>query len=407
MHIGVSTQGFVGWGGGVGFVENLLFGLVAVPDKVTKITVFVPTPPGQLRRLSSRLMRATLQPSQAMRHLRGASQDGTPSETAPELFSRICSAVVSYDGTQTSLRRHCRQLHVDVLLPSMATLRKFDLPWAGYLFDCQHRYFPQFFQPWEIARRDRDFARMLRAASCVIVNAQAAVTDLNSFFPNRTAAIYSLPFSPLMRSDNISAVVAQTPVAKRRYAASDNYFIISNQFWIHKDHSTAFKAFALAIEDTVLRDYKLVCTGALEDYRFPGYFSELKTLLTSLGIEDKVVFTGYIDKLDQLALLNGARLMLQPTLFEGGPGGGATFDAVALGVPSILSDLPVNLEINDPIVTFFKTGCAEALANALKLTVQEESTRQEIDVLNQKSNNYARKLGLSLFDIARSCVEMN
>ena len=99
--------------------------------------------------------------------------------------------------------------------------------------------------------------------------------------------------------------------------------------------------------------------------------------------------------------------MLQPTLFEGGPGGGATFDAVALGVPSILSDLPVNLEINDPIVTFFKTGCAEALANALKLTVQEKSIRQEIDVLNQKSNNYARKLGLSLFDIARSCAEMN
>ena len=162
MHIGVSTQGFVGWGGGVGFIENLLFGLVAVPDKVTKITVFVPTPPGQLRRLSSRLMRATLQPSQAMRHLRGTSQDDTPSETAPELFSRICSEVVSYDGTQTSLRRHCRQLHVDVLLPSMATLRKFGLPWAGYLFDCQHRYYPQFFQPWEIARRDRDFARMLR-----------------------------------------------------------------------------------------------------------------------------------------------------------------------------------------------------------------------------------------------------
>lgn len=310
MHIGVNTQGFVVWGGGIGFIENLLFGLLAVPDKVTKITVFVPAPPGQLRRLSSRLMRATLQPSQAMRHLRGTSQDLTPGLTAPELFSKICSAVVSYDGTQTNLRSLCRKLHVDVLLPSMATLGKFGLPWAGYLFDCQHRYYPQFFQPWEITRRDRDFARMLRAANCVIVNAQAAVNDLNSFFPSKTATIFSLPFSPLMRSDSISAVVAQTALVKRRYATSDNYFIVSNQFWIHKDHGTAFKAFSLALEDAALRDYKLVCTGALEDYRFPGYFAELRALLVSLRIEDKVIFTGYIDKLDQLALLNGARLML-------------------------------------------------------------------------------------------------
>lgn len=403
MHIGVSAHGFVGWGGGVGFIENLLFGLVAVPDKVTKITVFVPAQRG-LRQLAGRVKRAAFQPSQAIRHLWGTTHNPTPWRTAPALFAKICPVVMRYDGTSKSLSQLCQRLKVDVLLPSMTPLRKFGTPWAGYLFDCQHRYYPQFFDSNEIANRDRDFVQMLRTASCVIVNSQAVVTDLDTFFPDKKANISALPFSPLMRSENIRSVLAQTPLVKKKYDAGEQYFIISNQFWIHKDHKTAFKAFALAIQDDALSSYRLVCTGAMEDYRFPGHFSELQALLTSLNIKDRVTFTGYIDKLEQLALLNGADLMLQPTLFEGGPGGGSAYDSVALGVPSVLSDIPVNLEINDSTVTFFKAGDEQSLANAIKWQIQNKARRQSMDELSQKSGDYARKLGLSLFDIASTCA---
>lgn len=405
MHIGVCTKGFVSWGGGVGLIENLLFGLVAVFDKVPRVTVFVPTQPGPLRLLAGRLKRAVLQPSEVVRHLRGPTQHLVSWKTAPALFAKICPAVVPYDGTQASLNRLCQRLHVDVLLPSMTPLPEFSVPWVGYLPDCQHRHYPQFFGATEIANRDRDFTYMLRTARCVIVNAKAVVADLDTFFPDKTASIFALPFSPLMRSDSIAVVMAQTPFVKEKYAIGDKYFIISNQFWIHKDHSTAFKAFKLATQNNELSCYKLVCTGAIEDYRFPSYFSELQELLISLNIKDRVIFTGYIDKLEQLALLNGADLLLQPTLFEGGPGGGAVHDSVALGIPSILSDIPVNFEINDSTVTFFKAGDEQSLANAIMQVIQCNTQRQSVDWLSQKSNDYARTLGLSLFYIAEHCYK--
>ena len=404
MHMGVTTQGFVNWGGGVGFIENLLFGLAAVPDKVTQITVFVPARQSLLLLLAGRAKRAVLQPSQALRHLSGATHSLDAWKTAPEVFAKICPTIVRYDGTAAGLSQLCQRLHVDVLLPSLSPLPNIETPWAGYLVDCQHRYYPQFFKAREINKRDREFSYMLRTASCVMVNAKTVATDLATFFPDKKAAIFALPFAPLMRTDSIASVVTNTQFVKEKYATGEKYFIISNQFWMHKDHATAFKAFALAIQNDALSSYKLVCTGSIDDYRFPAYFSELQALLVSLNIVDRVIFTGYIDKLEQLALLNGAALMLQPTLFEGGPGGGAAYDSVALGVPSVLSDILVNLEIDDPTVSFFKAGDAHSLAQAIELAMQSEISRQSMAELAQKSTEFARKLGTRIYEIADACA---
>ena len=405
MHIGVCTQGFVSWGGGVGFIENILFGLIAVPDKVTKITVFVPAPPTLTRRLAGRIKRAVLQPSRALQHLTNATHSLLPWQTAPELFANICPSVIQFDGTAANLSRLSKKFGVDVMLPCMSSFVKFDTPWIGYLCDCQHKYYPQFFEPKEINDRDHDFKRMLSMASCVMVNARSVVEDLNKYFPGKNSSIFALPFAPLMRAKSIENIQKLTPITKKKYNTGENYLMISNQFWIHKDHGTAFKAFSQAIILNSLIGYKLVCTGGVEDYRAPGYFSELQSIISSLNIKDSVIFTGYIDKLEQLALLNGATLMLQPTLFEGGPGGGAAYDAVALGVPSILSDIPVNLEIDDPNVKFFKVGDAQSLANAIISEINLNTVRQGAAELIKKNSEYARILGLALYDIASICAQ--
>src|SRR6266849_6060937 len=46
------------------------------------------------------------------------------------------------------------------------------------------------------------------------------------------------------------------------------FFIISNQFWMHKSHQTAFDALRL-IRDAGFADVHILCTGNLHDYRAP------------------------------------------------------------------------------------------------------------------------------------------
>ena len=50
--------------------------------------------------------------------------------------------------------------------------------------------------------------------------------------------------------------------------------------------------------------------------------------------------------------------IIQPTLFEGSPGGGVLEDAISIGVPAIISDIKVNLEAKKEVNIFFKNYSA-------------------------------------------------
>ena len=102
-------------------------------------------------------------------------------------------------------------------------------------------------------------------------------------------------------------------------------------------------------------------------------------LLDTLGISERVHFLGHIPKFDQIGLLKGSIALVQPTLFEGGPGGGATYDAVSLGIPVLLSDIEVNQEIMTPEVYHFHQQNAEDLTQLMqKVLVQKRGCRQQM-----------------------------
>lgn len=274
------------------------------------------------------------------------------------------------DSGPGALARAATRLRLDAMLPAIAPPPDMGSPWIGYVFDFQHKHLPQFFTEQERALRDIDFSRMLDRASVVIVNARDVVKDIENFFPTRKAQVFALPFSPSPGSDAFSVEVED---ARRRHGITGPYFIVCNQFWKHKDHGTAFKAFTeFARQHPSL---SLVCTGATSDYRFPDYFDELMREAGRDGVADRIHALGLIPKLDQLALIRGAVALVQPTLFEGGPGGGAVYDAVSLGQHAIVSDIPVNTEIDDPLVRFFRTSDAPSLTAAMSQAWAEYATR--------------------------------
>jgi glycosyltransferase involved in cell wall biosynthesis len=212
-----------------------------------------------------------------------------------------------------------------------------------------------------------------------------------------------LPFAPLVAERELQEALAGVG-ADCELLAKNPYFIVCNQFWVHKDHATAFRAFAAFASSSSRRDWRLVCTGLTDDYRAPRHFTELKELVADLGIADRVVFTGFIDRARQQSLLLGAAALLQPTLFEGGPGGGAASDAVALGVPCVLSDIDVNRELLDPLATFFSVGDPVSLTARMEAIAQQPPERPNVFELLARSEHCARKLGGTLYAIAEQAL---
>jgi glycosyltransferase involved in cell wall biosynthesis len=266
----------------------------------------------------------------------------------------------------TAIARAASRLALEVLIPAFAPLpRNFSTPWVGYVYDFQHRYLPHLFTARGCRQRDREFSNMLTNASAVIVNARSVEADIAKFHPESTARIFSLPFGAAPQAAWL--LPHESPAT--RLGIRRPYFIICNQFWQHKDHATAFAAFAHVAK--LHPNIDLVCTGATEDYRDLAYFPTLKRALARDGISSRVHILGMVAKSDQIALVKDSIALIQPTLFEGGPGGGAVYDAVSLGVRCIVSDIAVNRELAEPNVYFFATGDACSLATQLMTAIEQ------------------------------------
>lgn len=261
----------------------------------------------------------------------------------------------SPQGMATAMKKR----NIDCIFPCMHSLGKnFPLGWVGYIADLQHKRLPQFFGEKDCHQRDTTYQALLREARSIVVNAQNVVEDLVEFYPDHRAKIFALPFCPPL---NVLEDVEDKELLS--YGLPDRYFLVSNQFWVHKSHRTVFEAVAMLTRDG--HDVHVVCTGNQHDYRRPQHFSELQQYVRDNGIGNKVHFLGVIPKRHQLAIMRRSIAVIQPTLFEGGPGGGAVYDAVSTGTPAIVSDIRVNKEIDIGIVEFFQAGSADSLAERM------------------------------------------
>lgn len=300
--------------------------------------------------------------------------------------------IIKYNDTPSGLTDCIKKIKADVALPVLGTLGKpFVIPWIGYLYDFQHKYYPNFFSADECHQRDMLFANILRDAKAVIVNSKAVENDIRIFFPDSESRIFCLPFAP---TPILSWFDEPEKNILRKYCLPDKYFIISNQFWMHKSHITAFEALSMLCHE----DIHIVCTGKTEDWRAPGYFDELCGRISKLGVLKKIHFIGHVPKNDQIQIMKKSIAVIQPTMFEGGPGGGSVYDAVSLGIPAIISDIIVNREILDDVVVFFAQGSAKDLAVKMSAALLCNKKQLSREVLIEKGAVRARMLGDRLLE---------
>lgn len=364
-NIAILAAGFANWAGGRDFLRLCINALLSQNAHHFNIHILVPE-----RRRSHRIKRVmSLLSSALLNALKGnfdiaawAANSGREEILDAFSFANENIPIIFYRDKSSELISALKQINADIVIPAINPLPKdFPFPWVGYIDDFQYKYWPQFFSSQDIESRTKTVSRMLNQADVVIVNAKAVCDDIRRFYPDSKTKVFTLPFSPVPSANWFAEPCEDIT---RKYSIEGKFFIISNQFWIHKSHITAFRALVL-LNQTATEKVSIVCTGNTYDHRFPHYFGELMRNIKEMGIENQIKILGHIPKLDQIQLMKTAIAVLQPTLFEGGPGGGAVYDAVALGIPAIVSDIPVNTEISEDDVLFFKSESAQDLAEKM------------------------------------------
>jgi glycosyltransferase involved in cell wall biosynthesis len=403
MRIGILAEGFAEWQGGVDFLRLVCASLRLATDTPPELVLLYPRDrPGETAKkaaeiglrwlyesITNRRLVPWRKPVGELRALSAASRIARLRDSLGEL-----PVVRFHDDAELEAVARARGL--DGLLPSYRPL-EVRTPWVGYLFDFQHRHLPDLFPADERATRDARFAAMMAHASHVIVNSRAAADDCLRFLGSGGARLVVLPFGaaadPACFVDEAHRLTG--------YRLPERYFLVANQFWIHKNHRLVFEAVAQLATTGRAADVAVVCTGGTDDPRDPDHFPSLGRYLDQQHIADRVRILGHIPKRDQIEILKRALAVVQPTLFEGGPGGGAVYDAVALGVPALVSDLPVNRELEGQglDVQFFDPADASALADRMAtLWRAPQPPRKDAATLLEQGRQRRRAVGRVLLD---------
>ena len=230
----------------------------------------------------------------------------------------------------------------DVIFPNWGLRGETSAAQMHWIPDLQHRALPANFGRIERWRRDRGYRRLAVAAALVVVSSDVARREVARAYPTAEAKLRVLHFASVARPAS-----ADSATLLAKHGLPEQFVLLPNQFWAHKNHETAFAALA----DLPL---PLVCTGATDDHRRPEHFERLRALLASSGTADRVRILGVVDRSEYIALVRTATAVLQPSLFEGWSS--VVEDARAYGRPIALSDIPVHREQIHPSVSSLRLG---------------------------------------------------
>ncbi len=117
--------------------------------------------------------------------------------------------------------------------------------------------------------------------------------------------------------------------------------------------------------------HKLVLVGQINW----GY-EKMISKVHQLGLDNEIIFTGYVSDEDVVYLYNGAEFFIYPSLLEGF--GISAVEAMACGCPLAVSNIPVFKEVVQDAGILFDPEDVEDMTQAMTKLITDSDLRQEL-----------------------------
>jgi glycosyltransferase involved in cell wall biosynthesis len=258
------------------------------------------------------------------------------------------------------IKRYSFPSDVDILYPYFdsdeTTFYKNRYYWKP---DFQEMYYPQY-----IEQKEYDYVvqNMKMIASnqnyTLVFSSKDSAVDFEKFFGpfrNHVKILRFISLIPKIEKLNPEQVL-------RKYAIAKPFFMVSNQFWPHKNHHLVLEAINNLKEE--FEDFIVVFSGKQSSYRDRDYFSKLQVYINNHNLKEFVRFIGFIPREEQLVIMKKSVAVIQPSLFEGWST--VIEDCKALNQFVLAGDLAVNQEQISENCMFFKRHSVQDLTRCMK-----------------------------------------
>lgn len=336
------------WLGGLSYLRNLLRAVYLNPDRSIEAVLFV-------------------HPAMEQRYFAGfpdvqiIATSLVNNRHMARLAGRVICSLIDRDLTlEFLLRKH----RIDALSHSFTAGSKSNIPTISWIPDFQHIHMPHNFSQSELDVRDRFLRRLVKGSRRIILSSHCARNDFASFAPR------DLPKTRVMHFvsgfDDVGATISYEKLCSR-FSIHQPFFHLPNQFWTHKNHLVIVEALGILLKQDV--HVLVLATGKTGDHRDPKYFEQLMARVKKLGVQDSFRPLGIVTLPELQSLMVNAISLINPSNFEGWST--TVEESKSLGLPIILSDIPVHIEQAPSLGHYFKAGSAEDLAEVMLATIRE------------------------------------
>jgi glycosyltransferase involved in cell wall biosynthesis len=226
----------------------------------------------------------------------------------------------------------------------------------------QHKRHPEFFR-WF----DRPFWNVLlclaaRRSRRLIAVSEATARDIARFFPWAANKAAVVPHGVDREFFRIGEMRREHP------ELVDPYILAVSTLHPHKNIERLMDAFRIFRHSH--GEFRLVVAG------LKGFAADrLESRRRALGLEDSVVFTGWIPRSELYALFERASAFVAPALFEGF--GMPVIEALAAGLPSACSAIAPFDPLADGVAARFDPLSVAQIAAAMEMIVTDSAFRSQ------------------------------
>lgn len=239
--------------------------------------------------------------------------------------------------------------------------RKSKIPSCGWIPDFQCIHYPQFFSKKNIRHNRFNYKYLAKYSTKIVVSSNSCKEDLINLVGksvNKKAEVFHFGLPPFDTQQDYTI-----DLMKKYNVNAYKYYVVSNQFWQHKNHMVIVNALKIMFDAGIEIPFKIIVTGLINDPRDPDASKKLKEFVNTNKLESFFIMTDMISYEDVLSLQNYSLAIIQPSLFEGW--NTAVEECKRIGKKLILSNIAVHIEQSPKNVVYFDPHNAKELARVL------------------------------------------
>ncbi|MFN5302836.1 MAG: hypothetical protein ACK5C9_09375, partial [Pseudanabaena sp.] len=237
LHICLNMVHDPTWLGGVLYIQNLIKAIAQLPTEETE----------QIQ-LSLALFKRNARLAEAVKDLVSQVYAGTTAEYVYLKAYKLLAEHVSFVPLKVLNPRSYDFVYPDLLGARSA------YKWGAWVADLQHCHLPNLFSQQQIDARNAELKRMANNAPVIVVSSEMAGADFRDRYPQARDRTMVMHFASFVDPQWYEP---DPQITQAKYQLPDRFFLVSNQFWKHKDHSVIIDALAILKQRHI--DPTIVC----------------------------------------------------------------------------------------------------------------------------------------------------